>query len=101
MCTNSVSCALNPSEMGERLSAWRAVSSRAVSRENDAGRITSVYPSDPDVTTQLKELIAAEALCCSFLNFEVEERDGHTVVELTFPEEARPLVESVLANGPH
>ena len=96
-CTNPGGCTLTSAEMVERINAWRSVSSRAISREVHGERITSIYPPDPDVIRQLKDLIAAEAICCSFLKFDLQEHAHQTVVELTFPEEARPLVESVMA----
>ena len=96
-CTNSGGCTLNGAEMIERVDAWRLVSSQAISREIHSERVTSIYPPDPDVTRQLKHLIAAEAICCSFLKFDLQEEEGRTVVELTFPEEARSVVESVIA----
>ena len=96
-CTNPSGCALDSGEMIERVKAWRAVSSRALAREVYSDRITSIYPSDPALIGQLKDLIAAEAICCSFLKFSMKEEAGETIVELSFPEEARPVVESVIA----
>ncbi|MDQ4025525.1 MAG: hypothetical protein M3217_08555 [Actinomycetota bacterium] len=90
-------CTLDNGEMAERVNEWRAVSSRAISREVHAGKITSAYPPDPDLIGRLKALIAAEAVCCSFLEFTIEEQRHQTMVELTFPEEAKALVESVIA----
>jgi hypothetical protein len=82
--------------MVERANAWRVVSSQAISRDVHADGITSVYPADPELTGRLKELIAAEAVCCPFLEFSVQEERHQTVVELSFPEGARALVESVI-----
>ena len=97
---NAPSCSLDSTEMEERLKAWRGVSSRALSREVEEGKITTVYPSDPDLIRRVKELIAAEAGCCSFLNFSLREEDRQTIVELAFPESARSLVEDNLASLP-
>ncbi len=94
-CTNG--CTLSSEEMVERVKAWRAVASRALSREVHPDRITAVYPSDPELIAQLNELVAAEATCCSFLRFKVEEGPRQTAVELTFPEDARALIESVMS----
>ena len=96
-CTNPGGCTLNSAEIVERVNEWRSVSSRAISREVHGERITSIYPPDPDVTRPLKDLIAAETICCSFLKFDVHEYAHETVVELTFPEEARALIERVMA----
>ena len=91
------SCTLENLEMIERISAWREVSSHAISREVGPECITSVYPQDAALLRRLEDLIAAEASCCSFMKFEIQERDDHTIVRLTFPEEARPLIETVTA----
>lgn len=96
-CTNPNGCTLDGADMIERVNAWRAVSAQAVSREVHRDRIRSVYPPDPELTAALKDLIAAEAICCSFLNFTLQEEAERTVVELTFPPEARSLVEGAIA----
>ena len=96
-CTNPNGCSLDSSEMVERVTAWRAITSQAISREVDVDRITSIYPSDPDLLGRMKDLIAAEAICCSFLNFKLREEEHQFVVQMSFPKEARSLVESVIA----
>lgn len=96
--SNGASCSLNAVDLEERKKAWREVSSRAISREVADGRITSVYPSDPHLLQTVKGLIAAEATCCSFLSFTVQEEEDRTIVELAFPESARSLVEGAIAS---
>ncbi len=95
-CIEAGGCTLEGAEMAERIRAWQAVSSRAVSREVRDDGITSVYPADPELIGRLTDLIAAEAVCCSFLEFTIQEEGDRVVVELTFPEEARGVVERVL-----
>ena len=95
-CSTPGSCTLASDEMLERVSAWREVSSHAISRQIEADRITSVYPNDADLLRRLENLIAAEALCCSFLKFTINQQKDHTLVELRFPPEARPLLEAVI-----
>jgi len=96
-CTNPNGCTLDSGEMVQRVNAWREVSSRAITRKVDSTKITSEYPPEPRLVQQLKDLIAAEAVCCSFLKFDLREERHRTVVELEFPEDARALVESVIA----
>jgi hypothetical protein len=96
-CTNPNGCTLDSGEMVERVNAWRDVSSKAISRKVESTKIRSEYPPEPLLLQQLKDLIAAEAVCCSFLKFDLCEERDRTVVELEFPEDARALVESVLA----
>jgi hypothetical protein len=95
-CTDPHGCKLDHTEMAARLAAWREVSGRAVSRVVEGTRITSVYPSDPDVVRRLRDLIAAEAECCDFLAFTVTEGPLETRVELDFPGEARALIDMVI-----
>ncbi|HEX2058721.1 MAG TPA: hypothetical protein VHI71_10160 [Actinomycetota bacterium] len=98
-CTNAGGCTLNADELVERVGAWREVSSRALSREVHADGVRSVYPSEPALVQTLRRLIAAEAGCCSFLEFSVSEGPTETVVELGFPPHARALVEQVMGAG--
>jgi hypothetical protein len=95
-CTDPTCCTLDGGEMVERVSAWRDVSSKATARRVGSAKITSEYPPEPMLTQRLKDLIAAEAVCCSFLKFDLREERDRTVVELEFPEGARALAESVM-----
>jgi hypothetical protein len=83
--------------MAERMDAWRDISSRAIARKVESTKITSEYPPEPLLAQRLKDLIAAEGVCCSFLEFDMREERDRTVVELEFPEEARALVERITA----
>ncbi|HWC14219.1 MAG TPA: hypothetical protein VG929_06460 [Actinomycetota bacterium] len=85
-------CTLGSDELVERVSAWRDITSHAISRHVEADRVTSVYPKDADLLARLQRLIAAEASCCSFLKFTIEQRAEDILVQLTFPEDARRLV---------
>ena len=80
-------CSLEGSELLARIHAWQQVTSRAISRRVEGDRIVATYPNDAQLLGQLRELIAAEAACCSFLEFTVEEKPDAVVTELGFPEE--------------
>lgn len=94
--TDPSTCSLDGSELVDRARAWQDVLSRALSRETYEGRVLSIYPSEPALLQRLRRLIAAEAECCSFLNFTVTEGPTETIVELTFPPEAREVVDRVV-----
>ncbi len=79
-------CSLDGSELDDRIEAWREVVARATSRDVDNDRVVAVYPKDAQLLGQLRELIAAEAECCSFLLFDVEETPDAIVTELRLPE---------------
>jgi MerR family copper efflux transcriptional regulator len=81
----SFACTLSGPELLERIQAWQDVASQATSREVHEGRVVSTYPPDPQLLVRLRDLIAAEAECCPFMQFHVEERPTHVVVELRVP----------------
>ena len=79
-------CTLNPDTLAARLEQWRDVASRAVHRSRPEPGITVAdYPNEPDLRARMDELIAAEAECCSFLRFALEEDGDLLRVTLSHP----------------
>jgi MerR family transcriptional regulator, copper efflux regulator len=87
VANEEIACSLNGPELIERINQWREVSSHATGREIAKGRIVSTYPSDPGLLQQFRKLIAAEAECCPFMQFDITENDDHFLVELRVPED--------------
>ena len=83
----SLTCSLDGDELLDRIDAWREVVQRATSRGVEGDRVVAVYPNDAQLLGRLRELIAAEGECCSFLRFSVEETSDAIVTELRLPEE--------------
>ena len=79
-------CSLPGPELLDRIEAWRDVVARATSRGIENDRVVAVYPKDARLLGRLRELVAAEAECCSFLLFDVEETPDAIVTELRLPE---------------
>ena len=94
---SSCGCKLEGKELEERLAAWREIATRATSSEMHPGRVTSIYPSEPEIVERLNELIGAEGECCSFLAFTVTKIPAGTVVEMSWPPDAGELVEAFLS----
>lgn len=85
-------CTLEEAELGARIEAWQQVVARATSRRIEDGRVVATYPKDAQLLARLRELIAAEAECCSFLRFTLEERPDAIVTELRLPDDlAAPM----------
>jgi hypothetical protein len=82
-----LACRLDGAELVDRVEAWREVVQRATSRGVEGDRVVAVYPNDAQLLGRLRELIAAEAECCSFLRFSVEETPDAILTELQLPEE--------------
>lgn len=89
-------CTLEGSELLARLHAWQQVASRAISRRVEATRIIASYPNDAQLLQKLRELIDAEASCCSFLEFKLEEGPDSIVTELRFPQETPATMRTLI-----
>jgi hypothetical protein len=79
-------CSLDGADLLDRVEAWREVVARAARHDVEDGRVVAVYPRDAQLLGRLRELVAAEAECCSFLRFDVEETRDAIVTELRLPE---------------
>jgi hypothetical protein len=82
-----LACSLNDDEFLDRVEAWREVVQRATSRGVEGDRVVAVYPNDAQLLGRLRELIAAEAECCAFLRFSLEETPDAILTDLRLPEE--------------
>jgi hypothetical protein len=85
-------CTLEGSELLARTQAWQRVTNQATSRRIEGTRIVATYPNDPQLLEQLRQLIDAEAACCSFLEFTLQEKADCVVTELhVSPETPAPM----------
>ena len=83
----TLACTLSESELADRIQEWAQVTSRATSRRVESGRIVSTYPPDDDLLQQVRELIAAEAECCTFMQFTLKEKQDGFEVQLRVPDD--------------
>ena len=51
----------------------------------------------PDIEERTRELIAAESRCCEFLDFDLGREGGDLVLDISGPEDARPVIEMFFA----
>lgn len=96
-----LACTLSGSELGERIMEWRHIASHATSRHVEKGRVVSTYPPDRRLLQQLRRLIAAEAQCCPFMRFNVEERPDQVEVELRVPDDMSEVLAVMLGLMSH
>jgi hypothetical protein len=54
----------------------------------------------PDIVQRTHELVAAESKCCAFLDFDVRREDGALLLDISGPEDARPVIEMFFAPEP-
>lgn len=79
------SCSLDLSDLSRRLDAWRRVAAQGRTVEVTDDRVVAVYPRREALLADLRALVDAEAECCSFLTFTIEERGDDIVSELSYP----------------
>ena len=48
---------------------------------------------EPDIEQRTRELMAAESRCCAFLSFELDSDGGDLVLDISGPEDARPVID--------
>lgn len=51
----------------------------------------------PDIEQRTRALVAAESACCAFLDFDLDRKDGELVLDISGPEEARPVIDMFFA----
>ena len=51
----------------------------------------------PEIERRTRELVAAESQCCAFLDFTLARDDGALVLDITGPEDARPVIDRFFA----
>jgi hypothetical protein len=54
----------------------------------------------PDIEQRTRELVAAESRCCGFLDFDLRREDGDLVLDISGPDDARPVIEMFFAPQP-
>lgn len=68
-----IACTLTPGAGKEQLERWRAFDEDyALDIERSDTRLTIHYAKVEDSITQLRELVAAEKSCCSFVDWAID-----------------------------
>jgi hypothetical protein len=93
-----IACTLTPDRMTARLALIDALSAEGLigRTPTDAGLCVRLRDT-PEIERRTRELVAAESECCAFLEFELRHDDGDLVLEISGPEDARPVIELFFA----
>src|SRR3954447_19354112 len=93
-----IACTLPPGAYRERTAALSALASEALrSREPAAGGERLTFAEDPAIEHALRAAIAAERECCAFLRLDLARVHGALVLDITGPDEARPIIAALFA----
>jgi hypothetical protein len=93
-----IACTLSPDAMTARHCLIDALSADGLLERTptDAGLRIRLRDT-PDIERRTRELVAAESACCPFLDFQLGRDAGALVLDITGPEDARPVIELFFA----
>jgi hypothetical protein len=93
-----IACTLTPDGMTARLALIEALSADGLidRTPTDAGLRVRLRDT-PDIEQRTRELVAAESACCAFLDFDLGREGGELVLDISGPEDARPVIEMFFA----
>jgi hypothetical protein len=89
-----ICCTLGADEREDRVEAWREVLAGAVDRTAIPGGLRVSFGADAPLAA-LARLAGAEHECCRFFSFALTIDGRGAALEVTAPEDAAPLVDSL------
>ena len=93
-----IACTLTPDGMTARLALIEALSADGLlDRCPTATGLRIRLRDTPEIERRTRELVAAESRCCAFLDFELGRDGGELVLDISGPEDARPVIEMLFA----
>src|SRR3954469_23720731 len=93
-----IACTLTPDGMTARLALIDALAADGLlARTPTTAGLRVRLRDTPEIEQRTRELVAAESACCAFLAFDLRHHDGDLLLEISGPEEARPVIELFFA----
>jgi hypothetical protein len=93
-----IACTLTPDGLTARLALIDALAADGLlDRTPTDGGLRVRLRDTPDIEQRTRELVAAESTCCAFLDFDLGRADGDLVLDISGPEDARPVIEMFFA----
>jgi hypothetical protein len=87
-----IACSLGAGELEQRLVLIAEIGTEhLISHEVEGGRHLLRFRAGGATRTQLEEIVAAEARCCSFLDLLLVDEGRELVLSINAPEEAQAL----------
>jgi hypothetical protein len=93
-----IACTLTPDAMTDRLAFLEKLAEDGLIAREPTDRGLRVRLRDTeDIQRRTRQLVAAESSCCSFLTFSLERVDGELILEISGPEDSRPVIDLFFA----
>jgi hypothetical protein len=96
-----IACTLPPAGMSARLALIDALATDGLldRTRTDSGLRVRLRDT-PAIERRTRELVAAESTCCAFLDFALSREAGDLVLDISGPDDARPVIELFFAPEP-
>jgi hypothetical protein len=93
-----IACTLTPDGMTARLALIEALAADGLldRAPTEAGMRVRLRDT-PEIERRTRELVAAESRCCAFLDFDLGREGGDLVLDISGPEDARPVIDMFFA----
>ena len=89
-----IACTLSRDGLAARLALIDALAGDGLlDRTPTAAGMRVRLRDTPDIERRTRELVAAESACCAFLDFDLGRHHGDLVLDISGPDEARPVIE--------
>ncbi len=90
-----IACSLDATSAADRMRRWEALSDLALKESGRTGKAAwQRYRYGVSIERELRELIELEGLCCPFLDFRLERRDGALQLEISGPADAEGIIDA-------
>ena len=93
-----IACTLTPNGMTARLELIDALAADGLlDRTPTAAGLRVRLRDTPEIERRTRALVAAESECCAFLDFDLGRDGGDLVLDISGPEDARPVIDQFFA----
>jgi len=93
-----IACTLTPDDMTARLAVIDALAADGLlDRTPTETGLRLRLRDTPEIERRTRELVAAESQCCAFLDFELGRDGDDLVLDITGPDDARPVIHMFFA----
>lgn len=93
-----IACTLTPEQYRGRTADLAALADRALrSRVRTEAGERLTFDATDEIQRDLEAAVAAEASCCAFLTMELRREDDRLVLDISGPQDARPIIAGLFA----
>jgi hypothetical protein len=98
MSDQPIACSLPTDQARDRSAVIAALRADAMLEQQPInGGLRTRFRDQPDIEQRVRDLVAAERVCCSFMRFDVRRDEDAIVLDITGSQDAQPVIAQFLA----